>query len=104
MLEKQRPRPPRLRSSDLFVRRPAPGDPLEDRLAALYASEINVSLKCLWDGGWTVELGGPYRPAARRDFDAGEIGDISSWLHEAVMAQLPKSAYAAAARGEARQH
>ncbi len=26
-------------------------------LKALYVSEINVSISCLWDGGWDIALG-----------------------------------------------
>jgi hypothetical protein len=53
---------------------------LEQTLKGLYANEIDVSIRSVWDAGWIVEL----KPADGRvlvkHFDADEFAALVPWL------------------------
>lgn len=67
-------------------------------LAELYDSEINVSISCLWDGGWDLKVGGSevagFKVEGSLDRDA--TGYIGQWLAEQAAALYPESQFAAA--------
>ena len=62
-------------------------------LDQLYASEINFSLSCLWDGGIDVKLGDEMA-----GFDAETnvrtSAEAAQWLDEQARRLYPKSKYA----------
>lgn len=68
---------------------------LDDVLYALYSSEINVSIHCFWDAGWTVQIGDAmngFKDTAY--FDNNEMSDIAGWLAKAAYLRYPNSDYA----------
>lgn len=71
---------------------------LQTIMQALYASEINCSVSCFWDGGWDVKLGseiGGYK--AEANFD--HLWQCAYWLRDQAIKAYPKSEFAAMFHG-----
>jgi len=64
-----------------------------ETLQRLYDSEINFSISCFWDGGFTVKLGDEMN-----GFDAETsvmtFGDAVAWLDRTARERYPESLYA----------
>ena len=59
----------------------------------LYESEINFSISCFWDGGFTVKLGDDMNGfGAERQ--AQTYADALAWLDQEARKQYPSSLYA----------
>ena len=64
-------------------------------LRALYTSEINVSISCLWDGGWDVALGDELNGfKAERNFANDALHHVARWLAEQAKVHYPESTFA----------
>lgn len=66
-------------------------------MQALYASEINVSISCFWDGGWDVKLGDEMNGfKAERTFENSELDSAGAWLVREAKRAFPDSVFAKA--------
>jgi hypothetical protein len=65
-------------------------------LQQLYASEINCSVSCFWDGGWELRLGDEMNGwRANRTFKNDELESQGvSWLIKNARAVWPQSEFA----------
>ena len=70
------------------------GNYYTEELQQIYNSEINFSISCFWDGGFTVQLGDK-----QNGFKAGAVKETIEqaveWLVNEVMERYPGSLYSA---------
>lgn len=63
-------------------------------MQALYASEINCSVSCFWDGGWKVKLGDEMNGwKAEANFDNDKLDDAAQWLRDEAKKVYPHSEF-----------
>lgn len=68
---------------------------LIDVMQALYSSEINVRISCMWDGGWQVSLGDELNGVdATADFENERLGEAAEWLAHNARRLYPRSSFA----------
>ena len=64
-------------------------------LRQLAESEINLSLECFYDAGWTVRLGDPLNGiVAQERFRQDELDQVPSWLIAVASDRYPRSEFA----------
>lgn len=65
-------------------------------LQALYESEINASISCLWAGGWTVRVGGDENEGWRStaNFENEDLDQAAVWLAAEAKRLYPESRFA----------
>lgn len=63
----------------------------------LYDSEINFSISCFWDGGFTVKIGDDIN-GFKADEQVGTYGQALEWLDRKVRQRYPESLYATGKR------
>jgi hypothetical protein len=68
-------------------------DVLSVELQKIYDPEINISTGWLWDGGIVVRLGDE-RNGYKAEETVATIGDVLSWLQQAIAYFYPSSTYA----------
>jgi len=68
---------------------------LDEVLDRLYASEINYSLSCLWDGGIDVKLGDRLNGFAA-ETNVKNAAEAAAWLDHTARERYPESDYAKA--------
>jgi hypothetical protein len=66
---------------------------IEEILAALYKSEINVSISWFWDGGIDVKLGDPLNGYGAED-QVLTLNEAADWLRENAVRLYPDSDFA----------
>lgn len=68
---------------------------LVEIMRALYASEINVSISCVWAGGWEVALGDSVNGCkAEETFDNDRLQDVAAWFLDQAKVHYPASMFA----------
>jgi hypothetical protein len=68
---------------------------LQDTLRALYDSEVNFSITCMWDGGIEAKLGDEMNGfVAERTFFIADISRIGPWLTDEAIRIWPESSFA----------
>jgi predicted RNA-binding Zn-ribbon protein involved in translation (DUF1610 family) len=71
-------------------------------LQKIYASEINVRIGWLWDGGIEVRLGDEVNGFWAEE-TVGSVAEIAPWLQEAIAHFFPTSTYAASLSSDVRE-
>lgn len=64
-------------------------------LQEMYDSEINFSISCFWDSGFTVKLGDDYNWYKAETVVYG-WNNAKDWLHNKVLLHYPDSDYSIA--------
>lgn len=67
---------------------------LEQTLAALYKSEINIQIKWCWDGGIELAIIDGYDGSSYVWTTVKTIEEIEPWLTQAAIQLYPKSQFA----------
>jgi len=69
---------------------------LQETMEALYDSEINCSISCMWDGGWDVKLG-DHMNGFKDTTTVESLTEAASWLRTKAVEHYPRSLFATGA-------